>query len=283
MKLSGMNPYIRYARVHKTYNKGKCDVNICYDCRLFFSKKTKGEIYINDEKYNISTGTAVYLPPGTRYRFDFACENQFEMIVLDFDLDDSNAHITESLGTATEENFAVQKVISCILPPELSSPIVKAVPQIGRMLLKCTENFLQRQEFYREISSALLKMSLIECIKESAKSGKHTDVCEGVAEYVRNNYKRCSLTNEEIADKMGYHPYHLSRIVKEGTGKTLHSYIMDYRIRIAQDLLMTTDYDMERISWETGFSSSAYFIKIFKREMGITPKKYRDNHIDAEF
>ena len=53
MKISDINPNIRYARVHRTYFRTKKDINKCYDCRIFFFNNATGSVTINEKKYNI--------------------------------------------------------------------------------------------------------------------------------------------------------------------------------------------------------------------------------------
>ena len=43
----------------------------------------------------------------------------------------------------------------------------------------------------------------------------------------------------------------------------------------AKKLLISTNLAVETIAWKVGFSSTSYFIKIFHRETGQTPKQYR--------
>ena len=88
-----------------------------------------------------------------------------------------------------------------------------------------------------------------------------------------------SLTNTDISRAFNYNPYHLSNIMKKQTGKSLHKYLISYRLDKAKDYLLNTQLDIDDISWKTGFCTSAYFIKIFRDNVGMTPKKYRDTNL----
>lgn len=282
MNLSDVNPHIRYARVHHAHLGNVKEDSICYDCRIFFAENAKGKVVADGVEYEISNGTAIYFPPHTKYKFSFDDDNDFKMIVLDFDLVSNYFYIKTSLGTATEKTFAPKHAIEYPLPKLLSDVLVKSMPQIQQPLTQCTKNFLVRDSFYRERSSALLKLCLIEFIRHIQKNDTYSALCEDVLDYVHNNYTNQALTNEMIADKFNYHPYHLSRIIKQETGKSLRQYIIDYRLQIAKNYLLTTQHDIEQISWMSGFSSTAYFIKIFHERMGITPKKYRRFRLHTE-
>ena len=281
MEVSDLNPHVRYARVHKGYSQSKKHFSKCYDCRIFFFDNVLGSIIINEKKYNILNKTAIYLPPKTEYKFNLNFKENGRIMVLNFDLVNEYKEIKESLRTATKEDFDEAIVPEYPILPELSKPIVRLIPQIERRLTNCTENFILKKPFYRENSSALVKLSLLEFIKESTEL-TYSNLCEGVLSYIHENYASITLTNEEIAEKFNYHPYHLSRLIKQETGKTLHKYLVYYRMQIAKDFLITTEYDISEIAWRTGFCSSAYFIKIFRENIGITPKEYRKLQIHTE-
>lgn len=281
MKISDLNPHIRYARVHKTYYHMRKYISICYDCRVFFFDNITGNVVVNGNKYNILNKTAIYFPPATEYKFNIDFKENAKIIVLDFDLTNKYSHLKSALGTATKSNFDASHVLKYPIAEELSKPIIRLIPQIDRMLMQCTDDFILKNHLYRENSSALLKLCLLEFIRQNRKNA-HSNLCESVLSYIHENYSDASLTNEEIATKFNYHPYHLSRVIKEETGKTLHKYITYYRIQIAKDFLLTTQYDISEIAWRSGFCSSAYFIKTFRQNVGMTPKEYRRLHIHTE-
>lgn len=281
MKASDINPHIRYARVHKAYFYSRKEMSKCYDCRIFFFDNITGNVIVNERKYNILNKTAIFLPPASEYKFTVDFKENAKIIVLDFDLINDYEYLKSSLGTATQSSFDKSLSPEYELLPELSKPIIRLMPQIDRMLTQCTENFILKNPLYRENSSALLKLCLLEFIRQSSRH-THSKLCENVLSYIHENYALTTLTNEDIAEKFNYHPYHLSRMIKQETGKTLHKYLIYYRLQIAKDYLLTTQYDISEIAWRAGFCSAAYFIKIFRENVGMTPKEYRHLQIHTE-
>ena len=281
MKLSALNPHIRYAQFHSASSKMRTEPSICYDCRLFYFDSISGSINIkNNGKYNISQKTVVFLPPETEYELNITFKEKASFIVLNFDLDNTNEHITASIGTATKKTFKKELVPPYDLPKELSSPIIRSFTNIKRTLIQCINCFIIKNDFYRENASALLKLCLLETLKDDVKIA-HSQLCKDVLSYIHENYGVTTLTNEDIASNFNYHPYHLSNIIKEETGKTLHQFLIYYRLRLARDLLVTTQYSISEISWKCGFGSTAYFIKLFRKNLGMTPKDYRKQYATA--
>ena len=281
MQISDLNSHIRYARVHRALFSTSEDFSKCYDCRLFFFQNIEGNAIINNKEYNIYHNTAVYLPPESEYKFNLNFTQNGKIIVVNFDLINDFSHIKVSLHTGTKDRFDKSLVPKYPLLDELCAPVVKNIPHIGRSLIKCAENFIIKDSLYRETSSSVLKLCLLEIIKESSKLS-HSKLCDDILSYIYENYSDPALTNESIAKKFYHHPYHLSRLIKQETGKTLHQYIIYYRLQIAKNYLITTPFDMTKISELCGFCSSAYFTKLFHQNIGMTPKEYRKLQLHTE-
>lgn len=274
MKISDINPHIRYAKYHFTPTT-RAIYSICYDCRIFYFENASGTLSANSIKYNFSNGDLVYLPPKTKYRFIFnPCDN-FKIAVINFDLVNDFSDKNTSFGTATDENFQPDIAPKYEICEDLSFPIIRNLPNIKPDIFECTDAFLKKPLLYRERSSAFLKLCLLELVRKNSLNSPYSQLCEKVLAYIHENYADPSITNEKIAESFNYHPYHLSRIIKNETGKTLHQYLTYYRLRIAKNLLTTTNYSIEEISWRSGFSQSAYFIKTFRQNTNMTPNKYR--------
>lgn len=281
MKLSDINPHIRYAATHY-YCLNKPFNSICYDCRLFFIKEGQGSIVVNGIKYPLSNHTTLFFPPGTTYRFypDKSCHS-FISVVINFDLVNDFCHLSKSLGTASELNYNAERLVTYALPENFSSVLVKKVPSIADFLDKCSEEFLVQNTLYRETASALLKLCLMELVRNN--HGDNRNRIGPVLDFIHANYSDTSLTNESIAIQFNYHPYYLSQLIKRATGHTLHQYLIAYRIKMAKKKLITTDDAISIIAWKSGFLSTAYFIKTFKEQVGVTPNVYRKDRMQYMF
>jgi AraC-like DNA-binding protein len=108
----------------------------------------------------------------------------------------------------------------------------------------------------------------------------HADQIQKMKEllaFITKNYAK-PLTLQEAADFCGYSVSYFMKFFKSFTGSTFIGYLNDYRLKIAGELLCNTNLTILEISESVGFENHSYFIRIFKREYGITPKKYRMQH-----
>jgi AraC-like DNA-binding protein len=53
------------------------------------------------------------------------------------------------------------------------------------------------------------------------------------------------------------------------------AYLNRYRVRRACALLEAGSMSITDVAMSTGFSDSAYFARVFQREMGVSPSAYR--------
>lgn len=94
-------------------------------------------------------------------------------------------------------------------------------------------------------------------------------------EYIYNNlHKRILIT--ELAEYAGINSSYLSRLFKKETGTTVTEYIQEKKIETAKNMLKYSDYLPSQIANILAFPNQSYFIEIFKKKVGITPKRYMD-------
>jgi len=278
MNLYEVNPFIRYARMHSYYQPTQKD-SICYDCRLFYVAMGEGTFFANGERYMVKENLLIFLPPETRYRFAFTDNNAVRIYVLNFDLTDAYSALSHSLGTATEDDFVSNRIPRYTLPEAFSGVLVRpdSIP-IRNHVEKCTDAFLEKEMYYEQIASASLKTALFEVLQGEGTGDAGYALARSVGEYIRENYAQPELSNTAISERFNYHPYHLSRIMKQFTGQTLHGYLMEYRFHMAKNYLMTTNLNVTMVAEKSGFTSYAYFIKQLRLKTGLTPLRYRQLH-----
>ncbi len=69
--------------------------------------------------------------------------------------------------------------------------------------------------------------------------------------------------------------YHFIRCFRREIGMTPHEYINEYRIKIAQDLLIRSEMAISSIASAVGFGDPSYFAELFKKVTGCLPREHR--------
>ena len=78
-----------------------------------------------------------------------------------------------------------------------------------------------------------------------------------------------------VQSEFGVSYKYLSQLLKENTGQTIKQFQSSARLKKAVEYLCETSMSIAEISCKTGFYDEFYFSKIFKREYGVPPSKYR--------
>ena len=91
------------------------------------------------------------------------------------------------------------------------------------------------------------------------------------------------ITVDVIASHIGLNPQYFSRLFKKHLHQAPHQYLNTLRLRRAKSLLIESDFTIQRIAEECGFSGSTHFIRVFKQENRITPQMFRKYFDPAGF
>ena len=78
-----------------------------------------------------------------------------------------------------------------------------------------------------------------------------------------------------LGRECGVSPTHLSRVVKQKTGKTLREHQRRLRIAAACELLRKEDATVTGVALDVGYQSLSHFAKAFREETGKTPREWR--------
>lgn len=86
------------------------------------------------------------------------------------------------------------------------------------------------------------------------------------------------LTLSELAATLNINASYLSTVFKKETGKTVTGYVNEKRIELAQELLKTTNLQIQTIAQYCGIVDVHYFTRLFKKLSGVSPKQYREDN-----
>lgn len=111
--------------------------------------------------------------------------------------------------------------------------------------------------------------------------GKHEKVIARVRQMIDRRLKEgrqhdaCSLA--EAARALGVSTGHLSRMFRRMTGLAFRDYVMSRRIEQARRLLLDPLNNVSIVSERCGFSTPAYFARVFRKFVGCSPTEYASN------
>lgn len=83
-----------------------------------------------------------------------------------------------------------------------------------------------------------------------------------------------SLTIKELSKIVGLNEHNLKTGFKEIYGKPIHTYLKDYKLNKAREMIISGDSQINEIAYAIGYTNVSHFIEAFKRKFGLTPKKF---------
>lgn len=83
------------------------------------------------------------------------------------------------------------------------------------------------------------------------------------------------ISLEDLAQQVSVTKSHLARMFRQAFNISPSQYVIRTKVQSAQRLLMTTNHSIRYIASEVGYSDVSYFIRVFKRSIGMTPQEYR--------
>jgi len=97
--------------------------------------------------------------------------------------------------------------------------------------------------------------------------------------YIDNHFQN-RLYLKELSTKFYINQVYCCQLFKKNLGKTFSEYVTDLRMSKACELLRHTELSVEEIASEVGYFDYYYFNKVFKKQCGITPAKFRRNGLE---
>jgi AraC-like DNA-binding protein len=87
----------------------------------------------------------------------------------------------------------------------------------------------------------------------------------------------------DIARDVNLSPNYFHSLFTEVCGMTPHDYLVEHRINIAKNLLITADLSLSDIAERCGFKNQQYLTSVFKSKIGLSPTHFKKEHQSAYF
>ncbi len=136
-------------------------------------------------------------------------------------------------------------------------------------ILKYARRFYKRQFIDRKPLSGITITKFNECLD------KYFSQRDGFPEKGDAGEKGLPTVNY-MALQLNLSPKYLSDLLKQETGKTALELIHLYVISEAKNMIIEGEHSISEIAYRLGFENPPYFSRLFKKEVGISPKEYKN-------
>ncbi len=235
---------------------------------LYFLLNGSTKYFINNEIIPLSADDMIFVPKREFHQTN--CEE---------------SAVTERILFSFDDEF-VGEEFKCYIDAMAEDKFItfgkEGLQKITELVYKIENENVAGEIGYKEMQKLYFKQLLILISRYRKKSEDRMltstmFLMQKAAKYISDN-PASDLSLEQLAKKFSISPSYLSKAFKISTGVGLNEYINASRVTAAEKLLASTNMTVTEVANECGFNDSNYFSAVFKRIVGITPKKYSVLH-----
>lgn len=190
-------------------------------------------------------------------------------------------HFTSD-ASLTQTTLPAESPVSDLLLPETGTVSLSSrFPLFFHQLL---DIFRLEKCHSAQMTELLLRLLLCELSQEARDSllpaaSPHTPFLQSVAKWLRANCCR-RVTSTELTAVFGYNSDYLSSLFKKEFGSGITAYLNRSRIEVSKNLLRNTSASIKEAAYSCGFPDEKYYMKLFKRLVGMTPSEYQSRFFE---
>ena len=212
---------------------------------------------IGDTLFSLKEGESVYIPGGIAHGAQ-PTDCEYECVVL-----------------SPSVMYSTQKVRTIIKSRVLFPVKFYKNPDVD-LICECLENEEDGYEFkvisslFKIVNSALENQTLF-----VGRNNYRVDKIKPAIDYIRGNFSG-NIELKILAEECSMSSNYFCKIFKDVTGQTPTEYITTYRLNMACEMLLSGS-KVTDTAYDCGFNDLSYFIHVFKKNIGISPKQYSQN------
>jgi AraC-like DNA-binding protein len=225
-------------------------------CDITYIIEGKAQYIINGNSYSLQSGDLLCLPKGCVRSGITYPDHLMHCFSVNFNLNNYNGEMTS-----------------------LPFPIVSHVGRqndIISMFHTLVNTWIEKQPGYIIKTQGLFLLILyrfFELIVFNCDSEEGDYRVKKAINYIAKHYSE-RLSVKDIADKVGLNSVYFGALFKQSMGLSINRYVIQTRIKNAENLLISGEYKVGEVASHCGFSDVAHFYKLFKELMGFPPSYY---------
>lgn len=258
--LDGIKQYIDKAPIH----------TLSY-FDITFITKGSGLFSIDNKQYSLNQGDVIFSKPGEVREWTLMPQGYALIFEEEFLL----SFFNDLSFIRNLSYFSVNRVSSKINITSIYTRIVNLIQNIVEEINygQSKDNHVLRALLYEMLMLLNREYSKAHVIVQKKPLNRHID---NFVKLVDKDFKTHHDT-KHYADELCLTPNYLNEIVQKSIGISTKCYIQNKIIQEAKTLLSYTDLSVSEIADTLHFDTPSYFIRLFRRQVNLTPLQYRQS------
>ncbi len=239
------------------------------------------DYFLDENKVHLKKGEGIFINSNTLHMAKPACpEKDVIMAVVCFQ---------PEIFTQSKYTPLYVKYFQHIIDKDFSGCKIDPAVQSGASVITAMKELYelwQKDNNYELLCLSALCRTwhyTLECLSNNEEklvakvSSKYESELKCMISYIQSHYPE-NISIDDIASHANISRSECFRCFKRLTAKSPVTYINEYRLSCAANLLTSTYDAVTVICTKCGFSSSSYFGKLFRKAYGVSPLVYRSKH-----
>ncbi|NKI27576.1 AraC family transcriptional regulator [Arenibacter sp. 6A1] len=224
---------------------------------------TKGEGWykLDDEIIPVLPNQFFIIPKNTKHSYGAQNRNPWTIYWMHFD---------GALVASLFERYCANDKKPITVPFESGR-----INLFGQIFKIYGSSYIEPQMEYANLSALNFLSSFIYSDINNVSHNDYENLVDSIIDFLINNLDK-SFTSKDIAGNFNYSSSYIFSLFKKKTGYSLIHFFNLKKIQKSCEYIKFTDMNIKEISFKLGYHDPLYFSRIFKRYMGVSPKKYRD-------
>ena len=223
--------------------------------------KGTGRHTIAGDTYEVSEGSAYILTPTDFHRM----EPNGELMVWNVSFNESvisGSRLCQLTAKGIDKTFKLEKAA------------LERIVKLLEIMKDESERGDEDEGCLRELCECLLCLLLRERSEVLIRDEERFSRIKEAITYLENHFTE-SPTLSDVASTIGLHPHYFSVLFHKTTGKSFCEYLNSLRMGYAKTLL-SKGYSVSEACYGSGFGSISNFIHRFKKELGVSPRQFKE-------
>ncbi|NMH24301.1 AraC family transcriptional regulator [Flavobacterium solisilvae] len=232
----------------------------------------------DDPSFDYLPGETVIVPSNVEMKIDFpeaTNENPTQCIALAID----NQIITDTLNFLNEKYPKEENNSLWKLDHEnyFFYNNVELASTINKLIKECTGSSITKDAIadltLQELIIRIIQTQTVKRFDSDVNLDNNSPIATSIS-FIRNNIRE-SINLKQLSEKACMSTTSFYRYFKRELGMSPIEYILNEKIKYAKKLLSNPNIQVNEVSYATGFEDCNYFIRLFKKYEGVTPKQYQ--------